>query len=145
MIHSFTMYKLDLFFWWSIISTVLGLLFLLGNVAQYVAEKKEKTIHKSQVKIWQHHANGINHGLTIATIQGKYSTVDDVLQAIRVIQPSVYSLYTSLNEERLFSETEIKQKQLEQERQNRELMESFRRQTQSNQTTLNSPKVPQTA
>jgi hypothetical protein len=124
------------YLWWSIISTILGVILLVGNVAQFVANKKEKDIHKSQVKIWQHHANGIYHGLFFAAQTNKYSAVSDVQQAIMVIQPSAHSLYTSLNEERLFTEEEIKQKQLEGEKRNQELVELLRKQSASPTSTV---------
>ncbi|MDP3883265.1 MAG: hypothetical protein Q8Q48_04385, partial [Candidatus Staskawiczbacteria bacterium] len=75
---------------------------------------KEKEIHKSQVKIWQHHANGLFHGL-FAIVQGRFSSVDDIQQAAKITQANANSLYTSLNEERLFTEQEIKEKQLKSE------------------------------
>jgi len=124
--------------WWSIISTILGIIFLLGNVVQFISNKKEKEIHKSQVKIWQHHAAGINHGLYYLIAKDRFSSVADIQQAIMAIQPSTYSLFQSLNEERLFSEQEIKEKQLAREKANEELIESIKRPNKSA-----TPEVPQ--
>jgi len=118
-------------FWYSILSTIFGILFLIGNVVQFVINKKEKDIHKAQVKIWQHHANGIAQGLFIVGQSNQYSSVNDVCQAARVIQPTAHSLFSSLNEERLFSEKEIKEKQLAKERETKELLERLERARQS--------------
>ncbi|HCC06372.1 TPA: hypothetical protein DEP94_03385 [Candidatus Nomurabacteria bacterium] len=115
-------------FWWSVVSTVFGVLFLIANVAQlvaYIKEKslilKEKEIHKGQVKVWQHHAQGVQMGLFILT-QGKYSTVDDLREAVKGLQQSAQSLYISLNEERLFTDQEIKDKQLQKEKETQEML-----------------------
>lgn len=99
------------FFWWSIVSTVIGFGFLGWDIWQLSSNKKEKEIHKSQVKLWQHHASGLLHGI-IALGQEQFSSVKDIQQAANVSQANAYGLYTSLNEERLFTEKEIKEKQL---------------------------------
>ncbi len=75
---------------------------------------KEKEIHKSQVKVWQHHAFGIQRGLFVVTL-GKFSAVDDLRESVKALQQDAQSLYTSLNEERLFSDEEIKAKQIQNE------------------------------
>lgn len=108
-------------FCWSIISTIFGIIFLCWDIWQVATARKEKElrkfqldIHKSQVKVWQHHAAGLMHGL-LALIQHQYSDVKDVQEAVKISQASAFSLYASLNEERLFSEEEIKAKQLRNE------------------------------
>jgi hypothetical protein len=108
-------------FWWSIISTIVGIISLIfnaGQVVAYIKEKslilKEKEIHKSQVKVWQHHANGIQMGLFILTM-GKFSSVTDILEATKALHQTAQSLYQSLNEERLFTDAEIKEKQIQKE------------------------------
>ena len=117
-------------FWWSIVSTVLGIIFLLINVAQLVAYTKEKSlilkekeIHKSQVKVWQHHANGIEMGLFIITL-GKYSTVDDIRESVKAVHQTARFLTQSLNEERLFSDEEIKEKQIQQEKETQDRLKN---------------------
>ncbi len=122
-------------FWWSTISTLLGVIFLMVNIAQlvaYVKEKslilKEKEIHKSQVKVWQHHAFGIQRALFVVTL-GKYSSVEDIRESVKALQQDAQSLYTSLNEERLFSDEEIKQKQIQNEK---DTQETLKRITQQN-------------
>lgn len=104
----------NFFFWWSVISTIIGLGFLCWDIWQLSASRKEKEIHKSQVKIWQHHASGLLHGL-LSLVQNEFSSPKDIQNAAKTLQANAYSLYTSLNEERLFTEEEIKQKQLRQE------------------------------
>lgn len=101
------------------------------NIAQlvaYVKEKslilKEKEIHKSQVKVWQHHAFGIQRGLFVITL-GKYSAVEDIRQSVNALQQDAQSLYTSLNEERLFSDEEIKMKQIQNERETQERLKQI--------------------
>ena len=118
-------------FWWSIISTVFGVVFLVINVAQLVAylkEKslilKEKEIHKSQVKVWQHHANGIQMALFVATV-GKYSVVDDLRETVKAIHQDAQALYSSLNEERLFTEEEIKERQVLKEKETKEIKSNY--------------------
>lgn len=111
---------------WTVISTILSIIFLMINIAQlvaYIKEKslilKEKEIHKSQVKVWQHHAFGIQRGLFVITL-GTYSAVEDIRQSVNALQQDAQSLYTSLNEERLFSDEEIKAKQVQNEKEMQE-------------------------
>ncbi len=110
-----------LIFWWSVLSTALSILLLCWDVWQVASSKKEKELqkaqldlHKSQVKIWQHHAEGLMHGL-ISIRDNKFSSVEDVKYAVLISQAIAYSLRSSLNEERLFTEEEIKEKQLKTE------------------------------
>lgn len=126
----------NFFFWWSAVSTVLGVLFLIANVAQlvaYIKEKslilKEKEIHKGQVKVWQHHAFGIQRGLFVITL-GKFSAVDDLRESVKALQQDAQSLYTSLNEERLFTDEEIKAKQIQGEKETQERLRSIDQQNQ---------------
>ena len=123
-----SVYQVDFLLWWSITTTVLGVIFLMGNVGQYVAlvkEKdliqKEKEIHKSQVKVWQHHTNGIEGGLFMI-IYKTFSSVEDMKTAVEAVQRVASSLSTSLNEERLFTDEEIKAKQIQKEEEHKSLM-----------------------
>lgn len=125
-------YQLDFFFWGTLISTILGVIFFMGNVAQYVAlgrEKelieKEKEIHKSQVKVWQHHANGIESGLFIVTFK-EFSTTSDMKIAVEALYQVARALQTSLQEERLFSEQEIKDKLVQKDVEQKEMLERAR-------------------
>lgn len=112
----------DFFFWWSVFSTLLGVGFLYWDLWQFAINRKEKEIHKSQVKIWQHYAQGLSLGLH-GVLKENFSSVDDVKKAVAVAAASTFSLYSSLNEERLFSEKEIKDKQLENEKRFKEINE----------------------
>ena len=83
---------------------------------------KEKQLHKAQVKIWQHFANGINHNLLTISEAIRTGMLENLKakefgEVIKGIQASANALYTSLNEERLFTDEEIKQRQLENEQQ----------------------------
>jgi hypothetical protein len=125
------------FFWWSIISTIFGVISLIFNAAQmvaYIKEKslilKEKEIHKSQVKVWQHHASGIHMGLFILSL-GKFSSVEDLREGVKSQQQEAKSLFDSLNEERLFSDEEIKERQLQNEKATNERLKLA--ETQANQ------------
>jgi hypothetical protein len=102
------------YFWSSVISIFFNIILIIGNVWQLSAGRKEKETHKSQVKIWQHHASGLLHGI-ISIVLGQFSSVKDIQEAAKVSQANAYGLYTSLNEERLFTEEEIKAKQLKTE------------------------------
>lgn len=111
---------------WTVVSTILSVIFLITNVAQLVAYKyekslvvKEKEIHKGQVKVWQHHASGIQMGLFVLSL-GKFSSVDDLREGVKSIHQEATSLFNSLNEERLFSDDEIKEKQLRNEKETQE-------------------------
>ncbi|EKD63835.1 MAG: hypothetical protein ACD_51C00183G0005 [uncultured bacterium] len=102
------------------------------HLASSIKEKdlifKEKEIHKSQVKVWQHHANGIEMGLFLAS-NGKFSGVDDMKETIKAIQPEAASLAKSLNEERLFTDEEIKDRQIKQENEQKERLQGLAKKT----------------
>ncbi len=122
-------YQVDFFSWWTALSTLFGIVFLMGNVAQYVALtkerdliQKEKEIHKSQVKVWQHHADGIQRGL-FSMVVGVFSSTEDLREAVKSIYQNAQSLFTSLNEERLFTDEEIKAKQIQKEKDLKEMLD----------------------
>ncbi|OHB03253.1 MAG: hypothetical protein A3B14_00560 [Candidatus Zambryskibacteria bacterium RIFCSPLOWO2_01_FULL_45_21] len=122
--------------WWSVISTILGVIFLVANAVQlalYVKEKslilKEKEIHKSQVKVWQHHANGIQMGLLVGSL-GKFSAVDDLRELVKAIQQDAQSLHKSLTEERLFTDEEIKERMLNNEKETQERLRAVGQRSQ---------------
>lgn len=122
------------FFWWSIVSTIVAVGFLMWNIWQLASRRKEQDLHKGQVKLWQHHANGINAGLYMidSSIESsQYSSIKDIQQSIKALSPNAQSLYNSLNEERLFTDAEIKEEQLKQKKQREELIENFRKKQES--------------
>lgn len=111
----------------SIISTVVAVILFGWDIWQLASSRKneeiqlkEKQLHKSQVKIWQHFANGISQNLFLISESIRANKLDnlkaqDFGEIIKGIQSSANSLYTSLNEERLFTDEEIKQRQIENE------------------------------
>ena len=108
----------EFFFWLSIFTVLLSLALIFWDIYLLALKNREKENHKSQVKIWQNFANGIFQGLqniSSAADESKFSTPKDTQQAVDAIKPIAYSLYNSLFEERLFSEKEIKERQLRQE------------------------------
>ena len=121
-------------FLWSIISTLLAVGLFGWDIWQLASSRKneelqlkEKQLHKSQVKIWQHFANGINHNLLMiseAVRENKLNKLkaSEFGEITKGIQASANALYTSLNEERLFTDEEIKQRQLENEQQFKTMM-----------------------
>lgn len=112
----------QLIFWWSVISTILALLFLGWDIWQFSSSRKDKDVfekekdrHKAQVKIWQHYANGLSNSLLniSGTVPGSgFTSVNDVQQSIKALQTVSFYLYKSLMEERLFTDDEVKADQL---------------------------------
>lgn len=114
-------------FIWSVMSSIFALLFLGWDIWQFASSRKdkdiqfkEKELHKAQVKIWQHFASGINHNISCITSAMNEKSlqnlkVEDISRILQGVQSNVFALYTSLNEERFFSEKEIKERQLAQE------------------------------
>ncbi len=106
----------DFIFWWSVVSTILSVIFLGVSIWQIVDGRKQKERSNAQVKIWMHDANGISQGL-IRIIQDnlstRYSSTNDVCNAIWALQSSAFALYQSLYEERAVTEEEYRQQQKE--------------------------------
>lgn len=116
----------NLFFWWSVISTILTIIFLFDSIHQ---RRKQK----AQVKIWMQDATGISQALKRIVVDnnsGFYSTSKDITNAIWAVESCAFSLYQSLYEERVVTEKEykIRQKKLaerldkEQNEQNEKLL-----------------------
>ncbi len=105
---------MDIFFWWSIISTIIGLGLLCFSIWQYKEGlgKEEKII--AQVKVWMQEANGLQQALqriVSDNLTGRYSSTNDVCNTIWALQISAFSLYQSLYEERCITEKEYKEHQ----------------------------------
>jgi len=121
-------------FLWSVISTIISVGLFGWGIWQLASSKKnediqlkEKQLHKAQVKIWQHFANGINHNLLMISEAVRANKLNHLKasefgEIVKGIQASANALYTSLNEERLFTDEEIKQRQLESEERFRALL-----------------------
>jgi hypothetical protein len=107
-------YQIDFFFWWSIISTIFGGIFLVLSIWQYWKSESEKGKNNAQVKVWMQEANGLSQALQRIisdNLAGRYSTPNDVCNSIWALQISAFSLYQSLYEERCVTEEEYKTRQ----------------------------------
>lgn len=104
----------SLLFWWSVVSTVIGITLLIGDVVLFVLNRKEKEHKEDQVKIWQQDANGVSQGLKRIVMdvnQGRYTAVKDVASAVWSLEASAFALQQSLYEERAMTEDEYKEQQ----------------------------------
>jgi hypothetical protein len=100
--------------WFSVIS--LGFNVILGFVAiwQLKDARSEKNRKKDQVKIWMQEANGISLGLQRIVrdnLDTRYSSTQDIANAVWALEASAFSLRQSLYEERCVTEEEFKQQQ----------------------------------
>lgn len=101
-------------YWWSIISTIIGIILLGITIWSVAVNKKEKERKIAQVKIWQHYANGISLGLKRIVYDAntsRYTDLKDITSAVWSVEASAFSLYFSLYEERTIPEDEYKQEQ----------------------------------
>ncbi len=104
----------DFLFWWSIVSTIIGVILLCFSIWQYLAGKNQAEKIKAEVKVWMQDANGISQSLTriVQDNLGKrYSSTNDVCNAVWAVQASAAALYQSLYEERCVTEEEYKERQ----------------------------------
>jgi len=107
---------MDFFFWWSVVSTIISIILLAFSIQQYVEGRKQKERSNAQVKIWMQDANGITQALLRIikdNIDKRYSSADDVCNAIWAVHASCFALYQSLYEERAVTEEEYKEQQKE--------------------------------
>ncbi len=106
----------DFIFWWSVVSTIFSVIFLGVSIWQIVEGRKQKERSNAQVKIWMQDANGLTQAL-LRIIQDnlakRYSSTNDVCNAVWAIHASSFALYQSLYEERAVTEDEYKQQQKE--------------------------------
>jgi len=87
--------------WWSIISTILGVLLLCFSIWQVATAIYAKRRKEEQIKIWKHYANGTQIALSrlIRDSQDRnFSSADDLTNAIYAIQATSYALYLSLKD-----------------------------------------------
>lgn len=106
----------DFFFWWSVVSTIIGIGLLCFSIYQMVTADSEKKRKKDQVKVWMQDANGVSQGLLRIVqdnLDKRYSTTNDMANSVWVLQACAFSLYQSLYEERCVTEKEYKQLQQE--------------------------------
>jgi uncharacterized protein YoxC len=81
---------------------------------QFFENRSQKEKLKAQVKVWMQDANGISLGLKRIVrdnINKKYSSTDDVCNAVWAVESSASALYQSLYEERCVTEEEYKARQ----------------------------------
>lgn len=100
--------------WWSIISTIIGIILTWFSIWQYLAWKSQERKTNAQIKIWMQEANGISIWLTRIVqdnLSGRYSSTNDIANSIWALQSSASSLYQSLYEERCVDEEEYKSRQ----------------------------------
>ena len=100
--------------WFSVISFSLNV--ILGFVAiwQLKDARSEKNRKKDQVKIWMQDANGISSGLQRIVrdnLDKRYSSTQDIANAVWTLEASAFSLRQSLYEERCVTEEEYKKQQ----------------------------------
>jgi hypothetical protein len=121
--------KLDFLSWWSIISTILNIIFLIVAIWQYFEGQKQKERNNAQVKVWMNDANGIHVSLLRIVhdnLAKRYSSTDDIANTIWAIASNAFSLYQSLYEERAVTEKEYKERQ-------KEMMEQIKKNQSSSQ------------
>lgn len=104
----------NIFFWWSIFSTSIGVILLYASLWQYWKARNQEVKIKSQVKIWMQDASGISLALNriiIDNLQKRFSSTNDVCNAVWAVHASAFALYQSLYEERCVTEEEYKDRQ----------------------------------
>ena len=104
----------NLFFWWSVVSTIIGIALLCFSIWQYKENKNQEGKTKAQIKIWMQEANGLSQALQRVVsdnLTGRYSSTNDVCNSIWALQISAFSFYQSLYEERCVTEKEYKERQ----------------------------------
>jgi hypothetical protein len=113
----------DFFFWWSVVSTIIAIATTIGSVwllciaiKQATQAESEKNRKKDQVKIWMQHADGVSLGLKRLVkdnFDKRYSSTQDIGNAVWAIEANAFALRQSLYEERCMTEPEYKQQQKE--------------------------------
>ncbi len=101
-------------FWWSVVSTIIGLGLLCFSIWQYKDGKNQSEKIKAQVKVWMQDANGIRTALQRIVrdnLDGRYSSTNDMGNAVWGIEATASALYQSLYEERCVTEDEYKERQ----------------------------------
>jgi hypothetical protein len=103
-------------FWWSVVSTLVGIILIGITVWQVVTAHYENKRKKDQVKIWQENANAISQGLKriVAGVEdGYYTSIRDIEMSVHTLEAAAFGLWQSLYEERVVSEDEYKEEQQE--------------------------------
>ena len=106
--------KYDFFFWWSVVSTSISIILLAFSIWQYWVGRSKNEKSQAQTKVWMQDANGISEGLrriVVDNLGGRYSSTNDVCNAIWSVHASANALYQSLYEERCVTEEEYRARQ----------------------------------
>ncbi len=126
----------NFFFWWSVVSTIIGVILLCLSIWQTARAQSEKNRKKDQIKIWMQHADGVSQGLKrIArdNLDKRYSSTQDIANAVWALEANAFALRQSLYEERCVTEPEYKLQQ-------KEIMEQLKKNmsaaSQNNMTAL---------
>lgn len=107
-------FQVDFFLWWSIISTILGLGFVGVSIWQHWTSRSQIEKNKAQVKVWMQDANGIRQALQRIVrdnLDGRFSSTNDMGNAVWSIEANAGALYQSLYEERCVTEEQYKTRQ----------------------------------
>jgi hypothetical protein len=107
---------MSIFFWWSIVSSILSLIFLILAVWQFFEGRTQKERNSSQIKVWMQDANGITQSLSRIVrdnLDKRYSSTNDVCNAVWAVHSCAFALYQALYEERCVTEAEYKDRQKE--------------------------------
>lgn len=107
-------YHLDFFFWWSIFSTLTGFMFVVISVWQYWSNQSQLEKNKAQIKVWMQDANGIRNALQRIVrdnLDKKYTSTNDMGNAVWSLEAASSALYQSLYEERCVTEEEYRERQ----------------------------------
>lgn len=124
-------------FWWSIVSTILGIILLCVSIAQYYKNRNQEEKIKAQVKVWMQDANRISLALkkiVSDNLAKRYSSTNDVCNAVWAVESSTFALFQSLYEERCVTEEEYKarQKKIADEIEKRQFMDVGRQKITNN-------------
>lgn len=107
-------YSVDFFFWMSLVTSLLSLIFVGIAVWQYWENKSQIKKINAQVKVWMQDANGLQQALQRIVqdnIQGRYSSTNDMGNAVWAVEANTRALYQSLYEERCVTEDEYRERQ----------------------------------
>ncbi len=100
-------FNLDFFFWWSVVSTLIGFGFVVISVWQYWENQSQAKKSNAQIKVWMQDANGISKALQRVVkdnLDGRYSSTNDMGNAVWSVEATASALYQSLYEERCVTE-----------------------------------------
>ncbi len=96
-------------FWWSVISTIIGIFLLCASIWQFLEARNSAARSKAQVKLWMQDANALQQSLTRIVqdnLDKRYTSTNDMANAIWTIHAPAFALYQSLYEERSITEEE---------------------------------------